>query len=341
MTKVRMKDVADAVGVSVGAVGRVLNGTGIGSISVGPETEKRIQEAAARLGYRVNFAARQLRGGRSGIVGLITHKGTSEEGVRRIVDIERAASSAGLDVMVAILEADRMVTKLEREQVARAFERFTMRGVDGVICMSWNLRDVTDEMLGGMPIAYIGPAEFFRDRPGVHLDAVEGGRIAMRHLIDKGRRRIGFAMARHAFARSRVKGAREILKQEGIPFDPLCVLFDRTNGYGTDELAEIMVERLVVEQGVDGLIVENDHWAMRILKELRSRGISVPKQVSVIGYNNLPFCEYADPALTSLDEREEEIAFSAVKVIQGLIEGRKEAHKARLMSPVLVEREST
>ncbi len=340
-TKVRLKDVADAVGVSVGAVGRVLNGTGIGSISVSAETEKRIREAALRLGYRVNYAARQLRGGRSGIIGLITHKGASEEGLRRIIDLELAAADAGLDVMVAVLEADRMSTKLEKEQVGRAFERFSLRGVDGVISMSWHLRNVTQDMARGMPIAHVGPAELLKHLPGVHLDATEGGRIAARHLIERGRKRIGFALARHAFARARVRGAREVMEQMGCAFDSKCVVFDRTHAYGTVAMAEDAVDYLIVAQKADAIIAENDHWAMRILTELRQRGIKVPEQVALIGYNNLPFCEYSAPSLSSIDEREEEIAFAAVNVIQGLIEGRKEARKARRMSPLLVERDST
>ncbi len=339
--KVRLKDVADAVGVSVGAVGRVLNGTGVGSISVSPETEKKIREAADRLGYRVNYAARQLRGGRSGIIGLITHKGTSEEGLRRIIDLELAAADAGLDVMVGVLEADSMSTKLEREQVGRVFDRFSLRGVDGVISMSWHLRNVTADMTRGLPIAHVGPAELLKELPGVHLDATEGGRITARHLVQRGRKRIGFALARHAFARARVQGAREVLKEANIPLDSKCVIFDRTHAYGTVAMAELAVDHLVEEQKVDAIVAENDHWATRIMNELRRRDIEVPKQVAVIGYNNLPFCEYASPPLTSIDEREEEIAFAAVNVLQGLIEGRKEARKARRMSPLLIEREST
>src|SRR5690606_6798311 len=127
---------------------------------------------------------------------------------------------------VAVLEADSMVSKLEKAQVARAFDRFSLRGVDGVISMSWHLRNVTSEMTRGLPLAHVGPAELLKDLPGVHLDATEGGRITARHLLERGRKRIGFALARHAFARARIQGARDVLRESGRSLDPKCVIFD-------------------------------------------------------------------------------------------------------------------
>lgn len=339
--KVRLKDVANEVGVSIGAVGYVLNGTGVGSISVGAETEKRIREAADRLGYRVNYAARQLRGGKSGIIGLITHKGASAEGLRRIVDLELAASAAGLDVMVAILEADRVESATEKEQAARVFERFALRGVDGVISMSWSLRKVSEFLEDSLPIAHIGPAELLGDLPGVRMDAVAGGRIAAQHLVAKGKQKIGMVLSRHAYSESRVRGASEALQEAGLELDPRAVITESAGAYGDHKQAERCVPRLVEDLGVDGIIMENDHWAMRILNELQRRNISVPGQVSVIGYNNLPFCEYVNPALTSMDEREEDIASAAVAVISGLIDGRDDAVSPQLIRPLLVERAST
>lgn len=337
MTPVRLKDVAKEVGVSVGAVGWVLNGTGTSTISVGPATAERIREAASRLGYRVNYAARQLRGGRSGIIGIVTKEGDSEEDMRRLISIEQEAASEGLHVMVATLDA----TGSLKKQVSEAFQRFSTRGVDGVVVLSWDLLSVDKKYFWDMPVVFVGPPKLMKDRAGVTLDASEGGRVTAEHLLAQGKRRIGFALQEHAFAHTRIKGSEDVLKEHGLTLDPACIFIRVDDHFGNEQMAEEAVHHLVVEQKVDAIIAENDHWAARIHKVLRRRGIEIPEQVALVGYNNLRFCEYMEPPITSLEEREDDIAAAAIDAVQQLISKSDSALEPHVIKPHLVVRAST
>jgi LacI family transcriptional regulator len=339
MARVRLKDVADEVGVSIGAVGRVLNRTGIGSIHVGRDTERRILAAAKRLGYRVNYAARVLRGGRSGLLGIIAHHQASEEGLRRVVHIEEAAASLGMDVMVATLSPDAATG--EARQLARAFERFSLRGVDAAIVVSWSAAQVKRNVFRGIPVAAIGPSSLFQNRPGVHIDAIESGRLAAAHLLERGKRNIGFVTEEHVFARDRVRGCAEVLKRAGLSLATGCVMRCREGHYGSPAMAAKAIERLVIQHRVDAIIAENDHWAAHLLVELKRRRMAVPGRVALLGYNDLHFCAYLDPPLTTFNEREDQIAAEILRVIHDVLDNRPDAYTPRAVKPTLIVRQST
>lgn len=337
MAVVRLKDIAAEVGVSVGAVGWVMNGMPDSTIKVSPANVKRIREAAERLGYRVNYAARQLRGGASGIIGVITHEAASQEDLDRMISIEQAAAAEGLHMMIATLSEGGVF----QEQVTDTFTRFATRGVDGVIALLWKLLDADPVLFQGLPVTFIGPSILMPGRAGVCIDAEEGGRLAVQHLVARGKRRIGFALEKNAYARSRLAGAREVLAAHGIPLDEHAIIQQGLDHYGGDAQAEAHVARLVDERHVDAIVAENDHWAARMLEALRRRGISVPETIAIVGYNNLRFCEYMSPPLTSVAEQEQDIATAAVSALQRLINQPKGDPDCPVIKPKLVIREST
>lgn len=333
MTIVRLKDVAEKAGVSIGAVGRVLNGTGASTISVGEKTAKRIQKIADELGYRPNLAARQLRYGKSNIIGIIVHETASDEDLRRIVSIEQFASKAGFQIMVTMLneQGDRDT------QIQKAVTSLRGRGVDGIIALWWELLKADNAIFTKIPVAFIGPKDLMKTRRGVIIDSVEGGRLAAEHLAERGYRRIGCVLAQHEFAEGRLRGAGQVLSANGIPINKDWIIRGTEDHFGDTAFSEESIAELVIKQKVDAIITENDYWATRLYKTISQLRLKIPDDVAIIGYNNQRFCDYMHPSLTSLEEREDEIA-------QNLIESLKDVPSTevkRIVRPKLIARKST
>jgi LacI family transcriptional regulator len=333
MSNARLKDVAEKAGVSIGAAGRVLNGAGASTICVGEKTAVRIRKVAKMLGYQPNLAARQLRDGKSNILGIITHESASDEDLRRIVSIEKAASRENLQVMVTMLDEGRD----PREQLRGTLSRFRARGVDGVIALWWELLKLDKDVFEKIPVFFIGPDMLMAGRKGVRINSIEGGRLSVEHLVACGRRRIGFILEEHEFAQGRLIGGLRVLAAHGIQMSQNWIRQGASEHCGNDEFIREAIQELVEKQRVDAIVAENDHWAARMIKLLKRQGVQIPGDVAIIGYNNQTFCDYLDPTLTSMEEREKDIAQDLLSAFLG----RKNTEAEVSICPKLVVRQST
>jgi DNA-binding LacI/PurR family transcriptional regulator len=293
--RVRLADVAEKVGVSTKTVSNVVNGTGW----VSDPVKARIREAIEELGYRPNLAARQLRGGSSGLIALcVPNLGEPyfAEFASQFVD---AAQGRRSTVLVTQSKGDRDVelAMLEGENLP---------ALDGVVLSPLTLtaEDIASRR-STVPLVLIGEhGETLATAEVTHVgpDNTAAARAATQLLLADGRHRIaavGLQTQAADTAQVRFRGYEQALAEAGIVVDPaLLVEVDRFNRAEGSRAIEVLLDR---GAPFDAVFCFNDSLAFGALHTLAVHGISVPAEVAVVGYDNIEEGRYTLPPLTSID----------------------------------------
>ncbi|MFG1704345.1 LacI family DNA-binding transcriptional regulator [Nonomuraea sp. M3C6] len=310
----RLKDVAEHAGVSIKTVSNVVNGYP----HVSPATRARVEQAIAELSYRPNLSARSLRAGRSGVVALAVPDLDNPYFAELATHVISAADQRGWTVLI------------DQTQGERAKERLVVSGIrshliDGLLFspLALTLRDLTDRedrtpmvLLGER----IGSGRAQYDHVGI--DNVAAAREATLHLAGLGRRRIAAIGAQRVpsgvTARLRLKGYRQALAECGLAMDPSLIahapVWHRTGG------AEAMAALL--ETGApDAVFCFNDALALGALRALLSRGIRVPEDVMVMGFDDIEDGRFTTPTLSTVSPSKTLIAESAVDLLAARLAG--------------------
>jgi DNA-binding LacI/PurR family transcriptional regulator len=290
-----IEDVAKLAGVSKVTVSYVLNGRG-GSARISAGTEERVVRAAQALGYRPNALARMLVTRRSDMIAVVFQKGEyfsaassfTSEVMRGVCD---ACTEAGLDL---VLHTKRVEVEVEASAL--------MDGrVDGILV----LRDVNDPAIEEV-LAHKFPCVLFFSRsdeaevPFVDADNFAGGKIATQHLLDLGHRRIGMVRGPKlsVAANDRYAGYRHSLEQRGLDVDlGLIAQMDSPK----DRPASL-IALLDQAQPPTAIFCWSDEVAFVAMRMARELGLSIPEQLSIVGFDSTPACDRTTPALTSVHQ---------------------------------------
>ncbi|MEV4365025.1 LacI family DNA-binding transcriptional regulator [Nonomuraea sp. NPDC049625] len=333
---VTIQDVAKAAGVSPMTVSHVINH----HPHVKTETRERVLRAINELDYRVNVAARNLRTGRTGTIGLAVPEIDRPYYGQLVAKIIAAAAKRDLRVAIEQTGASR-----EGELAALALSR--NRLYDGLILSTVGLGPAdTDLLKVDFPVVILGERIFDGPVDHVAMPNVEGARAATAHLIERGCRRIavvdGPQRGEVDVSSLRHDGYREALEGAGLPFDPeLVVPIDAL----TMETGAAAARRLA-GSGVafDGVFCVTDTVAMGTLRGLADCGIRVPQDVKVIGFDNIAEGAYLVPSLSSVDPDHALMAGTAVGFLaKRIAENGKNKQVARefISRFSVVAREST
>ncbi len=305
---VTMNDVARAAGVSLKTVSNVVNDYPY----MRPSTRQRVEDAIAELGYQVNTSARNLRQGRTGAIKLALAELRNPYFAELAESIMAAAEQRGLTVMV---ELHRGVRELEEAVLRDSRER----QVDGVIYSPVLLGQADADLFSqvGFPLVILGETIFDAPVDHVSMQNIEGAQAAVDHLLSIGRRRIGLIGHNPAQVVSssalRYKGASRALARAGIEIDPRLVatnvLWNRAGG------VEGMARLLDAGEPLDAVMAFNDTLALGALHMLAERGVSVPDDIAVIGFDNIEESAYTRPTLTTIDPGRDQIAAQAVELL--------------------------
>lgn len=302
-----LKDVAGAAGVSVKTVSNVVNGYEF----VKTATRERVLAAIDELGYQPNLAARNLRAGRTGVIGLA---------------VPSLSFSYFAELADAVLEASRklgFVTLIEQTGGDREAELELLRGsrlsmLDGLMFSPLGMSmDDVDSLNVDYPLVLLGERIFGGPTDHVVMQNVEGGYAATQHLIDIGRRRIAVLGAhvaeRVGSAALRLEGYYAALKDHGLDAADELVVF-REGWHRTDGAA---ATAQLLESGVafDAIFALNDELALGALRVLNQEGVRVPDEVAVIGFDNLIEGQFAMPSLSTIDPGRPDIAQRAVDAL--------------------------
>ena len=322
---VSMNDVAVAAGVSLKTVSRVINEPG----SVRESTRDKVHSAMEALGFRANFAARSLKLGRYGCIGVVLFH-LSGGAVDMIDGIADAAEERGFALTMIKKRAGEKMT------LAEAARRMSQLPVDGMI---FNLRQMVDdfdtfEAPKDLKTVIITPME--HPTCSTVSDDQEGGaRMACEYFLNHGHKNVYFVSGKKEALSSqcRMKGWRAALEAHGIePPEPLQGDWNADSGYAAG-LA------LADKPDCTAVLAANDCMANGVMMALRDKGLSVPDDVSVIGFDDELYKTIPNSILTSVKFRHRELGVRALnEVVAGL-----EAPSSRsrtLVSGVLVERSS-
>lgn len=327
---VSVRDVAERAGVSVGTVSNVLNTPG----KVAESTVQRVQEAIAALGFVRNDAARQLRAGSSRTLGMVVLD------VRNpfFADVARGAEERAAEVGLTVILAN-SDERADREAVH--LDLFEEQRVRGVL-----ISPVTDVVPRLERLRSHGIHAVLVDRlattPGfssVSVDDVEGGRRAVEHLMETGRRRILFVGGPLDLAqvRDRLAGARLAIAAVGGARIDVLLIGVLTMRHGVDAGREI----LALGQRPDAVFAANDLVALGVLQGVGLQGgLRVPDDLAIVGYDDIDFAASAGVPITSVRQPRQQMGAMAVDLLLAEIEGATVSRRI-VLEPQLVVREST
>jgi LacI family transcriptional regulator, repressor for deo operon, udp, cdd, tsx, nupC, and nupG len=326
-----VESVAERAGVSVSTVSRALRSVP----GVSPATRKRVQDAAEELGYSASPAASRLATGRTMTVGIVVPVLAKWFFGKVIGEATHTLRESGFDVLLFELAT--------LEQRERFFSGAHLHGrTDGVIIMALQPSKAELESLTaqGQAVALLGAEA--QGIGSVSVDNVGAGRAAARHLLNLGHERIAFIGIREEESSNlggvpplqRLMGYREALAEAGLPRDDTLEQFDENNVAGG---AAAMSRLFVAEQVPTAVFVASDEMAFGVLKVLRQAGLDVPRDFSVLGFDNHELCDVV--GLTTMDHEVAEQGQDVARILLDILQG---GHPATLARPVrLVVRETT
>lgn len=315
-----MRDVAVSAGVSRQTVSRVLND----HPEVAAETRERVLRSMAELGYRMNNAARALGTRRTRTLGVLASDALQYGPARSIASLEAAARAAGYWVSAAFADAG------DADAVAAAVEHLIAQGVEGIVAVAPHARTLQalDELRIGVPTVTLHSAG--HGSPGLSVDQAEGARLAVAALADAGHTRIAHlgGPADWLEAELRAAGFQAALAERGLPEGPQ-VAGDWSAGSGYAATAAI------IAAGVTAVFAANDQMALGLLGGLHEAGLTVPGDLSVIGFDDVPDAAFYWPKLTTVRQDFDELARRAVASLVG-----STAPAQTPVAPALVVRDS-
>ena len=350
-----LSDVARRVGVSRWVAGQVING-GRGNSRVSDEVARRINEAALEVGYHPNRAARLLRGQRSHVFGLLVASAGDPLTSFLVQYLNHESVKLGCHTVISNTMGR---GEIGQRQFDYYVEEFAHQRVDGVFCLvhPWLPRD-RQGLLEQHPNTVFFEAAGIPGAPCVTVDREAAVQKAVRHLVERGRRRIGLAVMtrERPTCLARRRGYALELSARGLTVDERLILFGEDYGlcfashnrvtrkweYPAECLDEL-VDALVDAQKVDAIIAYDDYMAASLIKRLRRRGIRVPDDVALVGYLNHYLADWTDPALTTIDPRHRVAARTMVRMLERLVTGESLPDDAwtQKIRPRLIVREST
>jgi len=323
-----LTDVARAAGVSPSTVSRILSGTA----RVTPETRQRVMVEIKRLNYQPNLLAQGLKRGRSHTVGVLTQELNSPFFNETVQGIEYGFEDSGYDPIFSGGHS-------RKSEERRVLDVLRSRRVDALIVVGSSLPDaLLLELAKETVLVVVGRRVVGLEAQCIFLDNVQGGIKATAHLTELGHRRIVFVTGgnNHPDSAERFQGYCTALGAAGILLDPQLVVEGDFN-----EQSGLMAVDTLLSQGVrfTALFAANDQMACGARLGLYRRGIRVPDDISLIGFDDLKHVLYAIPPLSTIRQPMLEMGQSAARLALNLLEGKYPVHHAFL--PTLVVREST
>ena len=333
-------DVAKQAGVSPKTVSRVLNGDG----PVGKATRSLVEAAIADLGYVRSSAARTMRSNRSGLIGLVTgaiSRSPVEVGGQGLSDlnivqgVQRALAGSGRTLLIADTGGD-------PDNVPGLMRTFAEHQVEGLLYIAAHLQEVELPAMPGIPHIVIANGYDAAGTPAVMPDDREGQRVLTEAIIGQGHRRIAYlTLPENVDATGlRTAGYRDAIEAAGLPFDPDLVVAGEIGGLSQEEEAKVLsaaIDKvLALGDPPTVLCLGNDQMAIRVYGMLRSRGLRIPEDISIAGYDNdRMIAEILFPPLTTVELPYHAIGARAAETILGLIGGEGPTPSAtRVSGPV-------
>lgn len=320
--------VAERAGVSPSTVSRILNGTAV----VSDDKREAVDQAIADLGFVPNPVARGLAGGRTLSIGVLTQALDSPFYGAELRGIEDECDKAGYNALY-------VSGHWNAAEEARCIEVLRSRRVDGIVVLTGRLSDQALRTYAkSLPVVVTGRKLKASGVYSLNFDNVGGARLAIEHLLALGHRRIACITGdqAHPDAVERLLGYRQSLERAGIAYDPGLVMA----GQFHEQSGQVAMESLLdTRRRFTAVFASNDQMAFGAALALYRRGLRVPDDVSLVGFDDLGSANYAIPPLTTVHQPGYELGRIAAQAMLQLLAGSKP--DIAVPEPRLVVRESS
>jgi LacI family transcriptional regulator len=288
--RVTLSDVAQKAGVSLVTASRVYRRSEL----VAEATRKRVLAVAAELGYLPNLLARGLAENRTATVGIVILEVANPFFAPMLSGIHAVCRRRGF--LIAVGESER-----DEEEERRYVEQFRQLRIGGIIVspVSNRLDHLAQARAEGTPVVVM--AREWEDGDYVSADDTEGGRLAARHLLGRGHGRVGIIRMGdpdHAPIQGRALGFREVLASAGVRVPQMWDL--QAPGALIEHGVEAATRLLELGERPSGVFVISDRMAIGVVDRLLERGVRVPEDMAVIGYDDIPYAASARVPLTTV-----------------------------------------
>lgn len=326
-----MKDIARLAGVSTSTVSHVINK----SRFVSDEIAERVNNAAQQLNYAPSALARSLKMNRTKTIGMLVTTSTNPFFGEVVKGVERSCYHQGYNLILCNTEGD-------NQRMKASINTLLQKRVDGLLLMCSTLEgerlDVFDRY-PDIPIVVMdwGPILFASDK--IQDNSLQGGYMAAKHLIECGHKEIGCItgpLIRHQ-AQMRYEGYKRALAEAGIAINPDWIVesdFECEGGY---QAFEKLYQRGKLPSA---LFVSNDMMAMGVIQAASQRGLRVPDNLSLIGYDDVHIAKFMTPALTTIHQPKYRLGKAAVDTLLYRLENPDTTAQVVQLEPTLVVRNS-
>ncbi|EKF9835101.1 substrate-binding domain-containing protein [Vibrio cholerae] len=326
-----MKDIARLAGVSTSTVSHVINK----SRFVSDEIAERVNNAAQQLNYAPSALARSLKMNRTKTIGMLVTTSTNPFFGEVVKGVERSCYHKGYNLILCNTEGD-------NQRMKASINTLLQKRVDGLLLMCSTLEgerlDVFDRY-PDIPIVVMdwGPILFASDK--IQDNSLQGGYMAAKHLIECGHKEIGCItgpLIRHQ-AQMRYEGYKRALAEAGIAMNPDWIVesdFECEGGY---QAFEKLYQRGKLPSA---LFVSNDMMAMGVIQAASQRGLRVPDDLSLIGYDDVHIAKFMTPALTTIHQPKYRLGKAAVDTLLYRLENPDTTAQVVQLEPTLVVRNS-
>lgn len=322
-----IQDVARLAGVSTATVSRTLSRPG----AVAETTREAVLEAVERTGYRINTAARNLRQQRTGSIIALVPNLANPFFSQIMAGISSVLTPAGYGLLIADTQAgpdaeDRLATYLQGDKA------------DGLILFDGTLSPRALEVAHRPPV--IAACEWMEDSlPSVRVENAQGAALAVEHLAAQGHRRIGHVTGPegNVLTETRLAGYRSAMEERGLPLSPDLIF---PGDFTLDSGAAAGARWLAQEDRPTAVFCASDEMACGFLGAVQHAGLSVPADVSVVGFDNIEVSGHLTPALTTIRQPRTFIGERAAELLLAMIEARSLEGPTEVIPVELIPRAS-
>ena len=334
MDKTTIYDVAKAAGVSTATVSLALQN----DPRVRLKTKQRILEVVNELGYTPNYMAQSLSKQATHTLGLIVPNLENPLFAQMISGVEEYANARGYNLILG-------VPNYNRDKEIFYLDLLQQRRVDGLLIFPTFVEMIAEKLnnrdkRSSVPVVFCGSAvPGLPDISYVKCDNRRGAYMAVEHLIQSGRKRIGFIqpVAHKQNAQSRETGYKEALEAYGIPFDPALLV---TCSPENEDIHRATLE-LLERPGIDAMFCLYDYIAITVIHTLISEKRHIPQDIAVVGYDNIKLSAQLPIPLSTIDTHGKQVGRMATEILLDTIVDKNALTQHIVLQPELVVREST
>ncbi|BBU41331.1 MULTISPECIES: LacI family DNA-binding transcriptional regulator [Aeribacillus] len=326
---VRISDVAKMANVSTATVSRVLSNSG----NVKKETAEKVLEAIKKLNYQPNLLARQLRRLETKTVLVVVPDITNTFFSKILRGIEQVAIENDYEVLLGDTG-----NSLEREK--GYLDILRQKKADGMILLTARLEShLLEEISHEFPVVLACEYLEGSDIPTVSIDNISSARKATEYLISLGHKRIGFLSGPMdvILSRDRLKGFKQGMMQHDIAIEPNLI---QEGDFSFESGFNLMTKLLALTEPPTAVFASSDEMAIGAIKAIKAKGLKVPDDISIVGFDDIKFASIFEPALTTVSQPMFEIGQKAMELLIKLIQKDKLEKSQYILEDQLVIRET-